>query len=326
MATASLGSDLPRSEFDRQQDPSPLVSTTMNRNAVCISAASRLVASFLSKALLLVLWMGCQVTSQEDLGVRNQRTDLRVMTFNIRYGTANDGPNSWPFRKGHVLDVIREYDPDLLGLQESLPFQSQLIDETFPGHALYGPSRLGPDDDGEACSIYWRTDRFERLASGTFWLSETPDAIGSRGWDAALPRLCSWVRLSDKHTNHRFVFANTHFDHRGNKARLESAKLIAKRFPTESVILTGDFNTPENAAPMEALRAEGYQDSFRILHPGANHVGTFTAFKETPRPDKIDGVLFCGSAVVLSAEIHHARRNQRWPSDHIPVSATIRWK
>ncbi len=254
------------------------------------------------------------------------REDLRVMTFNIRYGTANDGENSWPNRKEQVLGVIRNFDPDLLGLQEALPFQSKLIKDEFASYTWYGPGRLGPDDDGEACSIYWRKERFELVEQGTFWLSPTPEQVASKGWDAALPRICSWVRLSDLNAKNEFVFANTHFDHRGEQARLESAKLLASYFDDERIVLTGDFNADEPSAPMQALRDAGFVDSFRTVHPDATEVGTFTGFAGEPTRGKIDYVYSRGPVTLLGANIDNKRRAGRWPSDHFAVTATVRFE
>jgi endonuclease/exonuclease/phosphatase family metal-dependent hydrolase len=252
--------------------------------------------------------------------------DLRVMSFNIRYGSAPDGVNHWDHRRENVLSTIGAQDPDLLGLQESLPFQSSFVAEFLPDHEFYGPGRLGPGKDEEACALFWRSERFELLEDDTFWLSPTPGEVASRGWDAALPRICTWARLRDRHTGHEFVFANTHFDHRGAEARLESAKLLAGRFPGERVLLIGDFNAAEDSAPIQALRAAGFVDSYRIQHPEAADVGTFTGFQDAPGASKIDYVFLRGAADVLAATIDRSRFDGRWPSDHFPVSATLRWR
>ena len=254
------------------------------------------------------------------------RTDLRVMSFNIRYGSARDGENHWDHRQDSVRKTIEAFDPDLLGLQESLSFQSKFIDEALPDHELYGPSRTGPGSDGESCAVLWRRERFEVLERETFWLSPNPEEVASQGWDAALPRICSWVRLRDRHTGEVFIFANTHFDHRGPEARLESARLIAARFADERLLLTGDFNAPEASAPIETLRGAGFVDAFRVLHSEATDVGTFTGFRAEPGPGKIDYVFFHGEVEVFAAGIDRSRFDGRWPSDHFPVTATVRWR
>jgi endonuclease/exonuclease/phosphatase family metal-dependent hydrolase len=255
------------------------------------------------------------------------REDLRALTFNIRYGRANDGPDRWELRAEKVLGTIRDRDPDLLGLQEALPFQAAYITGSLPTHEHYGPSRMGPDTQDEACTLLWRRERFEALERGTFWLSEMPGLVASRGWDAALPRVCSWVRLRDRTTGVRFVFANTHFDHRGAEARLESARLLAAHFASEErVLLMGDLNAGEDSAPLRALQAGGFVDTFRSLHPDAEGVGTFTGFREAPGQEKIDHVLLRGAVEVDRADIDRRRPGGRWPSDHFPVGATVRWR
>lgn len=256
----------------------------------------------------------------------DKREDMRVMSFNVRYGSANDRENSWPYRKEQVLEAIAAYDPDLLGLQEALSFQSSLVGGALSGHTFYGPSRLGPDTDGEACSVYWRAERFELIERGTFWLSPTPEEVASQGWDAALPRICTWVQLLDLNTDQIFVFANTHFDHMGEEARAQSAKLLTKYFGDQRMILTGDFNAEEPSAPMQVLREAGLEDTFRVVHPDAVEPGTFTGFQDAPTRGKIDYVYFRGDAAVLEAEIDNRRRAGRWPSDHFPVTGTLRWK
>lgn len=252
---------------------------------------------------------------------------FRVMSFNIRYGTARDGANHWNKRKGLVVRTVRTYDPDLLGLQEVLPFQARHMQRALTGHDSYGPSRQGAN--GESCTLFWRRDRFEVMAKATFWLSPTPDKTASRGWDAALPRICSWVRLHDRRTGCEFVFANTHFDHRGRQARRESADLIAQRLLAQrpggkTLILTGDFNAAESSRPLERLRSAGFRDAFRVAHPTAKDVGTFTGFKPRSGGRKIDYVLVHGAGTVIEAAIDRSCFEGRWPSDHLPVTASLR--
>lgn len=123
---------------------------------------------------------------------------LRVMSFNIRLGVANDGENRWDLRKDLVVKTIRDYNPDLLGLQEVFPMQEEYLRENFQGYVYYGRSRLVDPNDGEACSVMFRKDRFDAIEKSTFWLSETPDKPGSKSWDSSLPRIANLVGLTDK--------------------------------------------------------------------------------------------------------------------------------
>ena len=127
--------------------------------------------------------------------------DLKVMSFNIRLGVANDGPNHWDKRKELVVQTIRNYSPDLLGLQEVWPMQEAYLREKFPGYAYYGRSRLTDAKEGEQCTVMYRKDRFELLGKRTFWLSETPNEPESKSWDSSLPRIANWTRLKDRRSN-----------------------------------------------------------------------------------------------------------------------------
>ena len=186
------------------------------------------------KSILLVVCLAAvAVSSACSVDPEGNEVDasLRVVSFNIRYGLAKDGDDAWPKRKELVLERIRAAQADLIGLQECLPLQREWIAERLRQHDVYSVGRDGPS--GEACTIFWRRARFELLDKGSFWLSATPDEAGSKSWDSSLTRIVSWVRLRDRIGERDLTFANTHFDHRGREARLESARLIARRLPAE---------------------------------------------------------------------------------------------
>ena len=151
---------------------------------------------------------------------------LTVMSFNVRYGTADDGDDAWPHRRGHVVATITAAGPDLLGTQECLAFQREELAAALPAFAVIGVGRDDGNEAGEMCASFYRRDRFDLLDHGTFWLSETPDEVASRGWDAALPRIATWLRLRDRPSGRELLWLNTHFDHRGAEARLESLTLL----------------------------------------------------------------------------------------------------
>lgn len=273
----------------------------------------------------------------------NESKAIRVMSFNIRYGTANDGENHWNKRKDFLLDTIKTYDPDLLGTQETLGFQKDFIAENIPGYSALGVGREDGKQQGEMTALFYKTARFEKVSDGHFWLSETPDVAGSKSWDSSLPRMVSYVFLKDKENPDApaILFLNTHFDHRGEQARLESAKLIvakaeelAKGHPA---ILTGDFNTAEKSEPYNALfmavadhadSATTWIDSFRMAHSdrGENE-GTFSGFKvESQQGPRIDWIACTQHWQVLNASIDRTERNGRTPSDHFPITAELRLK
>lgn len=250
--------------------------------------------------------------------------EMTALTYNVRYGTADDGPDAWPLRRELAFDVVRRRSPDVVGMQEVLDFQREAFLAACPGYSAVGVAR-NADGSGEASPILFRTDRFRLLRSGTFWLGETPEAPGSMGWDASLPRVCTFALLEERGGGRLWVF-NTHFDHRGERARLESARLVAARIaarePRHPALLLGDLNAGERSEPVAALA--GLRDTFRALHPDATGVGTFHAFRGGTAGEKIDFVFATPDVAPLEAEIVRDAREGRFPSDHYPVAARLR--
>lgn len=263
---------------------------------------------------------------------RNDR-QLRVMSYNIRYGTAADGENHWEKRRDLLLETIRSFNPDLLGTQETLGFQRDYLAEHLDGYEVLGVGRDDGREAGEMTALYFRRARFEKLAGGHFWLSETPDIPGSKSWDTALTRMASWVRLRDRRDpkGRPILFINTHFDHRGEQARLESARLLRRRVAAmagrDRAIITGDFNAGEEAPPYQALfDGSGLlRDTFRLVNPqrGA-HEGTFSGFKvENVKGPRIDWIAVTSDWQVSAAAIDRTAREGRTPSDHFAVTSVI---
>lgn len=257
---------------------------------------------------------------------------IRVMSFNIRFGSADDGKNGWPHRRYLVLETIQMFGPDLLGTQEALGFQAEFLRKNFEGYGFHGVGREDGKAKGEMVPVFYRLDRFELLDAGHFWLSETPKLAGSQGWDASLPRMVSWVILRDrKGKGQRFAFANTHFDHRGSQARLESAKLIGRWAESVEmpVILAGDFNAGEGSAPYNVLaRADGlavFVDSYRAVHSKkGTGEGTFSGWIGRREGSRIDWILHSARFLTLNASINYTNEEGRYPSDHYPVQAILR--
>lgn len=260
---------------------------------------------------------------------------LRVMTFNIRYGSASDGENHWDKRKEFLIDTIKKFDPDLLGTQETLDFQRDYLAEKLANYAVEGVGRDDGKKKGEMMALYFRKDRFEKVDAGHFWLSETPDTIGSKSWDSSLPRMVTWVKLKDRKspTAKPIVFFNTHFDHRGPEARLESAKLIRNRITEMAkdcrVVLTGDFNADAGSDPHQALFAGDESpviDALRVKHPEKmENEGTFSGFNASNiKGARIDWIGCSRDFKVEDCEIDRSEREGRTPSDHFPVWAILK--
>jgi endonuclease/exonuclease/phosphatase family metal-dependent hydrolase len=260
---------------------------------------------------------------------------LTVMSFNIRYGTANDGDNQWPYRRALVFDVVREANADLVGLQEALDFQIDEMLEALPAYASVGVGRDDGRRAGEFAALLFRRDRLRLDRSGTFWFSDTPEVVASKSWGNTITRICTWARFVDRDGRAFWVF-NVHLDHQSQPSRERSAMLLAERIAArepagEPVIVTGDFNAGESNPALLALtsgpeeRPGRLVDTFRVLYPGASGVGTFTGFKPGATDgEKIDYVLVEPVTGVLSASIVRTSRDGRYPSDHFPVTATLR--
>lgn len=259
---------------------------------------------------------------------------VRVMSFNIRYATAPDGVNRWDQRKDFLAETITAFDPDLLGTQETLAGQRDFLAAKLPGFEAFAAGRDDGKEEGEMAALFYRTARFEKLAGGHFWLCDQPDSVGRKGWDAALPRVASWVKLRDKAApdGRPVFFLNTHCDHRGAVARRESANLIRAKAGTLGagcrVVVTGDFNAGEGSDPYTALFGDRSPlvDTFRVAHPTRGKAeGTFSGFKAAATGgDRIDWIAASRDWEVRQAGIDRTARDGRTPSDHFPVTAVLR--
>lgn len=261
------------------------------------------------------------------------------MSFNIRYATASDGENVWDRRKDFLAETIHGFNPDLLGTQEVLARQRDDLKGRLPGYAMVAAGRDDGRDQGEMMAVYFRADRFEKLDSGHFWLSETPQTAGSKSWDSSLPRMVTWVKLRDRRAaegSPPIAFFNTHFDHRGRRARLEAARILRDQVNSLGqgcrVVVTGDFNSDEGSEPYATVFGAGkpgsrpLRDSFRTVHPTRMPgEGTTTDFRAGASSGaRIDWIGVSDGWTITSAEILRAERDGRTPSDHHAVTATLR--
>jgi len=209
---------------------------------------------------IIYLILLCNMSISLPLFAQNSPR-INAMTFNIRYDNPDDGEQNWHKRKENVIRMINFYDLDIIGMQEVLVSQLNYMKDNLPEYNAVGVGREDGMEKGEFTPVFYRKSRFRELDHGTFWLSETPDKV-SKGWDAALERIATWVKLKDSTTGKEFLFMNTHFDHRGNKARVESAWLLKKKIAAladgQQVILTGDFNlVPESEGIQTLIQQDG---------------------------------------------------------------------
>ena len=254
---------------------------------------------------------------------------LRVLSYNVRYGTAKDGENHWDQRKDLCAARAVEFKPDLAGLQEALDFQNAHLRAALGDYGQIGAAREDGKEKGEFTTILYRKARLEAVESGTFWLSETPELAGSKSWDSSLPRIATWALFRDTQAGGReFLYVNTHFDHKGPKSRVEAAKLIRafveKRGLAAPVIVTGDFNSGPGSEPYRALVGT-LVDSWLVLHPEPAE-GTSHPFNGKPTTPRIDWILCSPAFEVKEAAIDRHHDGGRYPSDHFPVGAVLAWR
>jgi endonuclease/exonuclease/phosphatase family metal-dependent hydrolase len=275
------------------------------------------------KKLVLIACCICSMigsAQQDDNG-------LAVMSFNIRYNNPDDGINVWENRKEWLTKSIRFFEADLVGAQEVTYPQLQDMEAFLPSYRHVGIGREG-GNKGEFSPIFYRSDRFELLESNTFWLSKTPGKVGSKGWDAALPRIVTWAKFKDKGSGKTFFLFNTHFDHRGKTARKKSAELIAKEIERiagdSTVILTGDFNTPPNSGPYNTITESDLKDVFPNLDGDSKYGTEYTTngwdIEAGDDRDRIDYVFYKGKKIApLRYHVLDGQRGNRFISDHFPV-------
>jgi endonuclease/exonuclease/phosphatase family metal-dependent hydrolase len=254
---------------------------------------------------------------------------LKLMTYNIRLDVASDGENAWPNRKEYWASQMSFYEPDLFGIQEALPHQVTDIAGLLPKYNYVGIGRDGIGK-GESSNIFFKKDQFKVLQENTFWLSETPDKI-SKGWDAALNRVCTYALLKDSKTKLTFWVFNTHLDHIGEVARTNSIQLIltkikelnTKKYP---VFLMGDFNSEPTEERIINLKKR-MDDSYEIsAEKPFGPSGTFNAFQHNEAVVKrIDYIFLSQNSPfkVRKCAVLSDSKDLRYPSDHLPVSIEV---
>lgn len=250
---------------------------------------------------------------------------MKVMTFNLRRHKESDGDNGWLQRRFAAAEVIRRHGPDIVGTQEGLHDQIGYLESNFHEYGFLGEARLGGRND-EFNAILYRKDRFKVLATGNFWLSDTPDVPGSRTWGNLVPRMATWARFMDKDTGNVFHHLNTHLDHLVPRARKLGAALIQRRLPTDvPVIVTGDFNALQRGGTYRYLTGEaGLTDSRWASQTRVESRWNATFHNFTGRGlYRIDYVLGRHLARYRGYRVIRDRVEGKLPSDHFPVVADV---
>jgi endonuclease/exonuclease/phosphatase family metal-dependent hydrolase len=250
------------------------------------------------------------------------------LTYNIRYDTPNDSADAWPERRDFLAGQLRFHKPDVFGIQEGLRRQVEYLQQELPDYKHVGVGRDDGREAGEYSALFYRADRFRALESGTFWLSETPDKV-SKGWDAALPRICTWALLEDSAAGSRMWVFNTHFDHIGKAARKASAALILQKISEKNttgdpVVLMGDFNAEPEEEPIAVLQTTLNEARDASREPPFGPEGTFNGFKfREPVNRRIDYIFVSPGQHVLQYAVLSDSRNCHYPSDHLPVLVRV---
>lgn len=255
---------------------------------------------------------------------------LRILSFNIRCNTPVDGEKAWPHRRDQVTSLLQLYQPDLIGLQEVLQDQLDDLIRALPEFDWIGVGRDDGKAAGEYVPIFYRRSRVELIESGVFWLSETPDIAGSTGWDASLPRIATWAHLVDKETRAPLFLLNTHFDHRGPQAQVESAYLLRQFLQRKQmdtpVIVSGDFNCTADSSTYAALTTDPVVDGpplfdgmFQSRTPHHGPSGTFNTRFVDPVGDKIDYAFCLPNTQIARHAVLADHWDGHYPSDHLPV-------
>ena len=269
--------------------------------------------------------------------------ELRLMSFNVRYENDEDtGSRAWRQRVLGSVHLLRRQRPDIFGVQEALHGQAADLWASLPDYEFFGVGRDDGKRAGEYSGLFYQRDRFEADTAdcGTFWLSDTPEAVGSKTWGNEIPRVAVWVHLLDRSTGRGFYVFNTHWDHKNQASREKAAILIADRIdarkhPNEPVILLGDFNSNESNAGIaylvgkrtalagaERLWKNGLLDTFQALHPGEKNRRTLHFWSGSTEGNvKVDHILVSKGARIEDAEILSG--DQPMVSDHFPVMSRV---
>jgi endonuclease/exonuclease/phosphatase family metal-dependent hydrolase len=253
---------------------------------------------------------------------------VRMATYNMRYDNKGDSLNPWKDRLPVIVQMIQFHDFDVFGGQELLDNQVKGLQEKLTDYEYQGVGRDDGATQGEYSPVFYKKAKYKLLKKGTFWLSETPEKP-SKGWDAALPRVCSWVLLEERAGGRKFYVFNTHFDHRGEQARKQSALLILEQVKKMAgdtpVILCGDFNFDQNHESYTLIKSSPeFKDTYDLARIRMTHNGTFNSFNIASTTDRrIDHIFVTRDFEVKRYGILTDSYNGKFPSDHFPVMVEL---
>lgn len=279
-------------------------------------------------------------------------------TYNVRTDSQGDRVqgDGWEKRVPYIADLIRYHQFDVVGTQEAQPHQVADLKKVLPEYVMSGFGRDDGAEKGEYIAIFFKESKYRKLDEGRYWFSPTPEVPG-KGWDAALPRICAWVKLEDVKSRKVFYFFCSHFDHRGEQAKVESSKLMlaqAKRIAGDlPAVLCGDFNSNQESEGYKIFQMdEFYEDTFDTAKVRYARAGTFNRFNPLDlTPVRIDHIFVSAHFSVerygiltdtyfdvlptsapevgppyYDESVAFPAGKVRFPSDHFPVIAEVEWK
>ena len=296
-------------------------------------------------SVIIILLCGCQP---------DKKTIFTAASYNLRNANSADSlqGDGWGNRCPIIARLVQFHEFDIFGTQEGLRHQLDSLKTSLPKYDYIGVGRNDGKKEGENAAIFYRIDKFELLEHGDFWLSETPEKP-SVGWDAVLPRICTWGHFKYKDTGFEFLFFNLHMDHIGKQARVESALLVQQKMKEIGenlpAILTGDFNVDQTHRSYLALTESGIlRDAFEVADLRYATNGTFNGFdSDNYTESRIDHVFVTPTFHILKygvltdsyrrmkegnqkasvkdcpEEISIRSYESRIPSDHFPVMVKL---
>ncbi|WP_294611968.1 endonuclease/exonuclease/phosphatase family protein [uncultured Bacteroides sp.] len=275
--------------------------------------------TYIGIASLLLFLCGCKGTSVSNV------QPLDVMTFNIRLDAPSDSANNWKYRKDNVCRMIAYYQPDLLGMQEVCHNQMEDLKQGLPQYTALGVGRDDGKEAGEYCPIFFNTERFKLVEYGNFALSEHPETIGVKGWDASYNRIATWAVLEEKSNGKKIAFFNTHLDNDGKTARNEGIRLILNKMkkiaPHTPAILTGDFNCTPGEEPLQTLEDNEMKNAAKLATVTYGPSWTFHDFGRLPMEKRVllDYVFTTNEANIDRYRVVKDTPDNGFLSDHYPV-------
>ena len=275
--------------------------------------------------ILLIVFSGCSDKTEKD--------EIKVITLNVRYDNPEDSINAWPNRASQVYNFINSEKPDIVGMQEVLWHQYQVLDSVLTDYSSVGVGRADGARRGELNPVFYRKEKFDMVRNITFWLSNSPDVAGSMGWGASLPRIVTWMELVNKENHKHFFFFNTHFAHDSDSARIMSSRILLKEVNRISegypFIISGDFNMPPTSTSYSILTGPDesvplLKDSYVITEKRpSGPVYTFNGFSDNIKTARIDYIFVKNGMRVLAYKTVIKKEHEIFISDHWPVEAVV---